>query len=64
MVVALINQSSSVDFPEELKERKQLKELEIGIDLFNRKPRKGIQFLLERGMVGKSNEDVAMWTIG
>ncbi|EAT34779.1 AAEL013012-PA, partial [Aedes aegypti] len=51
-----------LDLPYELEERKQRKEvMEMGIDMFNRKPKKGIQFLQERGLLGTSNEDVAKW---
>lgn len=51
-----------LDLPEELEERKQRKEvMETGIDMFNRKPKKGIQFLQERGMLGTSCDDVAKW---
>ncbi|XP_055601135.1 brefeldin A-inhibited guanine nucleotide-exchange protein 1 [Uranotaenia lowii] len=51
-----------LDLPEELEERKQRKEvMETGIDMFNRKPKKGIQFLQERGLLGTSSEDIAKW---
>ena len=51
-----------LDLPEELEERKQRKEvMETGIDMFNRKPKKGVQFLQERGLVGSSVEDIAKW---
>uniref|UniRef100_A0A8D8CN02 Brefeldin A-inhibited guanine nucleotide-exchange protein 2 n=1 Tax=Culex pipiens TaxID=7175 RepID=A0A8D8CN02_CULPI len=51
-----------LDLPEELEERKQRKEvMETGIDMFNRKPKKGMQFLQERGLLGTSCEDVAKW---
>jgi brefeldin A-inhibited guanine nucleotide-exchange protein len=53
-----------LDFPEELEERKQRKELmETGIEMFNKKPKKGIQFLQERGLLGSSIEDIAKWLI-
>ncbi|XP_053675895.1 brefeldin A-inhibited guanine nucleotide-exchange protein 1 [Anopheles nili] len=51
-----------LDLPEELEERKQRKEvMETGIDMFNRKPKKGIVFLQERGLLGTTVEDVARW---
>uniref|UniRef100_A0A182RSJ4 SEC7 domain-containing protein n=1 Tax=Anopheles funestus TaxID=62324 RepID=A0A182RSJ4_ANOFN len=51
-----------LDLPEELEERKQRKEvMETGIDMFNRKPKKGIAFLQERGLLGTTVEDVARW---
>lgn len=50
------------DLPGELEERKQRKEvMETGIDLFNRKPKKGISFLQERGLLGTSIKDIARW---
>ncbi|KAG5672238.1 hypothetical protein PVAND_002380 [Polypedilum vanderplanki] len=69
-----LNSSSSVnnnsgnkevlDFPEELEERKQRKELmETGIEMFNKKPKKGIQFLQERGLCGLRIEDIAKFLI-
>lgn len=53
-----------LDFPEELEERKQRKELmETGIEMFNKKPKKGIQFLQERGLLGMRIDDIAKWLI-
>ena len=53
-----------LDLPEELEERKQRKELmETGIEMFNKKPKKGIQFLQERSLLGLKIEDVAKWLI-
>lgn len=53
-----------LDLPEELEERKQRKELmETGIEMFNKKPKKGIQFLQERSLLGSSIEEVAKWLI-
>lgn len=53
-----------LDLPEELEERKQRKELmETGIEMFNKKPKKGIQFLQERSLLGSSVEDIAKWLI-
>lgn len=51
-----------LDLPEELEERKQRKELmETGIDMFNRKPKKGVQFLQERNLIGSNVVDIAKW---
>ena len=53
-----------LNLPEELEERKQRKELmETGIEMFNKKPKKGIQFLQERSLLGSSIEEVAKWLI-
>lgn len=53
-----------LDLPEELEERKQRKELmETGIEMFNKKPKKGIQFLQERQLLGSAILDVAKWLI-
>lgn len=58
------NNKEVLDLPEELEERKQRKELmETGIDMFNRKPKKGVQFLQERGLLGQNVDDVAKWLI-
>lgn len=49
-----------LDLPEELEERKQRKELmETGIEMFNVKPKKGIQFLQERGLLGLKVDEIA-----
>lgn len=53
-----------LDLPEELEERKQRKEvMELGIDMFNRKPKKGVQFLQEHKLIGGAVEDVARWLL-
>lgn len=58
------NNKEVLDLPEELEERKQRKELmETGIEMFNKKPKKGIQFLQERSLLGGKIEDVAKWLI-
>ncbi|XP_050518522.1 brefeldin A-inhibited guanine nucleotide-exchange protein 1 isoform X2 [Diabrotica virgifera virgifera] len=50
----------NLDSPEQLEVLKQQKEVwETGIDVFNRKPRKGISYLQEQGLLGPSQEDVA-----
>lgn len=51
-----------LDSPEQLEVLKQQKEVwETGIDMFNRKPRRGIAFLQEQGLLGMNNIDVAKW---
>ncbi|XP_044734838.1 brefeldin A-inhibited guanine nucleotide-exchange protein 1 isoform X2 [Chrysoperla carnea] len=51
-----------LDSPEQLEVLKHQKEVwQAGIDLFNRKPKKGIQFLQERGLLGPTVADVAQW---
>ncbi|XP_059144360.1 brefeldin A-inhibited guanine nucleotide-exchange protein 1-like isoform X2 [Physella acuta] len=48
------------DNPEQFEVLKQQKEvMEIGIELFNKKPLKGIQYLQEQEMLGKLPEDIA-----
>ncbi|KAH9518440.1 Brefeldin A-inhibited guanine nucleotide-exchange protein 1 [Bulinus truncatus] len=48
------------DNPEQFEVLKQQKEvMEIGIELFNKKPIKGIQYLQEQEMLGKLPEDIA-----
>ncbi|CAH1254723.1 ARFGEF1 [Branchiostoma lanceolatum] len=52
--------SSVHDNPEQFESLKQQKEIwEQGIELFNKKPKKGLQFLQEQGLLGKSAWDVA-----
>ncbi|KAJ3660967.1 hypothetical protein Zmor_005393 [Zophobas morio] len=49
-----------LDSPEQLEVLKQQKEVwETGIDMFNRKPRKGVAFLQEHGLLGTSHEEIA-----
>ncbi|KAB0792741.1 hypothetical protein PPYR_14700 [Photinus pyralis] len=51
-----------LDSPEQLEVLKQQKEVwETGIDMFNRKPRRGIAFLQEQNLLGTSYFDVAKW---
>lgn len=51
-----------LELPEEFEERKHRKEvMEAGIDMFNRKPKKGIVFLQERGLLGNTADEVAKW---
>ncbi|KAK3733623.1 hypothetical protein RRG08_063293, partial [Elysia crispata] len=48
------------DNPEQFEVLKQQKEvMEVGIELFNKKPLKGIQYLQEQEMLGKVPEDIA-----
>ncbi|XP_070194848.1 brefeldin A-inhibited guanine nucleotide-exchange protein 1-like isoform X2 [Littorina saxatilis] len=48
------------DSPEQFEVLKQQKEImETGLELFHKKPMKGIHYLQEQGMIGKSAEDVA-----
>ncbi|KAK0173297.1 hypothetical protein PV328_006514 [Microctonus aethiopoides] len=48
------------DSPEQFEVQKQQKEVwEAGIEMFNRKPSKGIQYLQEQGLLGDLVEDVA-----
>uniref|UniRef100_A0A673V8G0 ADP ribosylation factor guanine nucleotide exchange factor 2 n=1 Tax=Suricata suricatta TaxID=37032 RepID=A0A673V8G0_SURSU len=50
------------DDPEQFEVIKQQKEIiEHGIELFNKKPKRGIQFLQEQGMLGASVEDIAQF---
>ncbi|KAJ8267917.1 hypothetical protein COCON_G00130890 [Conger conger] len=55
-------QTSGNDNPEQFEVLKQQKEIiEQGIDLFNKKPKRGIQYLQEQGMLGTSSEDIAQF---
>ncbi|EZA54583.1 Brefeldin A-inhibited guanine nucleotide-exchange protein [Ooceraea biroi] len=50
------------DSPEQYEVQKQQKEVwETGIEIFSRKPGKGVQYLQEQGLLGTSPEDVARW---
>lgn len=51
-----------MDSPEQLEVLKQQKEVwETGIDMFNRKPKKGITFLQEQGLLGTTQVEIAKW---
>eukprot|EP00118_Oscarella_pearsei_P005377 m.24672 g.24672 ORF g.24672 m.24672 type:complete len:1794 (+) comp28667_c0_seq1:116-5497(+) len=51
---------SGLDAPEEFEERKQKKALmEKGLAIFAEKPKKGVKFLQENGLVGAESVDVA-----
>uniref|UniRef100_A0A3B3QR57 ARF guanine nucleotide exchange factor 2 n=1 Tax=Paramormyrops kingsleyae TaxID=1676925 RepID=A0A3B3QR57_9TELE len=55
-------QISQMDHPEQYEVIKQQKEIiEHGIELFNKKPKRGIQYLQEQGMLGDSAEDIAQF---
>ncbi|ETE60342.1 Brefeldin A-inhibited guanine nucleotide-exchange protein 1 [Ophiophagus hannah] len=55
-------QMSGTDNPEQFEVLKQQKEIiEQGIDLFNKKPKRGIQYLQEQGMLGITSEDIAQF---
>uniref|UniRef100_A0A3Q4AJE9 SEC7 domain-containing protein n=1 Tax=Mola mola TaxID=94237 RepID=A0A3Q4AJE9_MOLML len=55
-------QMSGNDNPEQFEVLKQQKEIiEQGIDLFNKKPKRGIQYLQEQGMLGTTPEDLAQF---
>ncbi|XP_065295577.1 brefeldin A-inhibited guanine nucleotide-exchange protein 1 isoform X2 [Dermacentor albipictus] len=57
---SLNSAASSCNIPEQLEVLKQQKEImEQGIDLFNRKPKRGLQFLQEHGLVGPRPWDIA-----
>ncbi|XP_070554844.1 brefeldin A-inhibited guanine nucleotide-exchange protein 1-like isoform X2 [Ptychodera flava] len=48
------------DSPEQFESQKQQKEIiEQGIEMFNKKPHKGILYLQEQGILGKTAEDIA-----
>ncbi|XP_072259359.1 brefeldin A-inhibited guanine nucleotide-exchange protein 2 isoform X2 [Pyxicephalus adspersus] len=55
-------QTSVADDPEQFEVIKQQKEIiEHGIELFNRKPKRGIQYLQEQGMLGSTPQDIAQF---
>uniref|UniRef100_G3VCX5 ARF guanine nucleotide exchange factor 2 n=1 Tax=Sarcophilus harrisii TaxID=9305 RepID=G3VCX5_SARHA len=55
-------QTSVPDDPEQFEVIKQQKEIiEHGIELFNKKPKRGIQYLQEQGMLGTPVEDIAQF---
>ncbi|XP_021363171.1 brefeldin A-inhibited guanine nucleotide-exchange protein 1-like isoform X5 [Mizuhopecten yessoensis] len=52
--------SLSLDNPEEFESIKQQKEImEAGIEMFNKKPYKGLHYLQEQGMLGTAPDDLA-----
>ncbi|XP_015595288.1 brefeldin A-inhibited guanine nucleotide-exchange protein 1 isoform X2 [Cephus cinctus] len=59
---SLVGNKEVPDSPEQYEVQKQQKEVwEAGIDIFNRKPSKGVQYLQEQGLLGCSAEEVARW---
>uniref|UniRef100_A0A8B9S4U9 ADP ribosylation factor guanine nucleotide exchange factor 2 n=1 Tax=Apteryx owenii TaxID=8824 RepID=A0A8B9S4U9_APTOW len=55
-------QTAIPDDPEQFEVIKQQKEIiEHGIELFNKKPKRGIQYLQEQGMLGTTAEDIAQF---
>ncbi|XP_047662873.1 brefeldin A-inhibited guanine nucleotide-exchange protein 2 isoform X3 [Tachysurus fulvidraco] len=55
-------QASQPDHPEQYEVIKHQKEIiEHGIELFNKKPKRGVQYLQEQGMLGSSAEDIAQF---
>ncbi|XP_068119264.1 brefeldin A-inhibited guanine nucleotide-exchange protein 2 [Hyperolius riggenbachi] len=55
-------QSFVPDDPEQYEVIKQQKEvIEHGIELFNKKPKRGIQYLQEQGMLGVTPQDIAQF---
>ncbi|XP_026480645.1 brefeldin A-inhibited guanine nucleotide-exchange protein 1 [Ctenocephalides felis] len=59
---SIIGNKEILDSPEQLEVLKQQKEIwETGINMFNRKPKKGVLFLQEQGFLGESISDIADW---
>ncbi|XP_077296772.1 ADP ribosylation factor guanine nucleotide exchange factor Sec71 [Arctopsyche grandis] len=59
---SLVGNREVLDSPEQFEVLKQQKEVwESGIDMFNRKPKKGIAFLQEQGLLGKVTKEIADW---
>ncbi|XP_065355614.1 brefeldin A-inhibited guanine nucleotide-exchange protein 2 [Calliphora vicina] len=57
-----VKNSEVLDLPEALEERKMRKEvMEAGIEIFNRKPKKGVQFLQDKKLLGVTPKDIAKW---
>ncbi|XP_040048117.2 brefeldin A-inhibited guanine nucleotide-exchange protein 2 isoform X1 [Gasterosteus aculeatus] len=53
---------SQADHPEQYEVIKQQKDIiEHGIELFNKKPKRGIQYLQDQGMLGSAAEDIAQF---
>ncbi|XP_037540964.1 brefeldin A-inhibited guanine nucleotide-exchange protein 2 [Nematolebias whitei] len=54
--------ASHADHPEQYEVIKQQKEIiEQGIDLFNKKPKRGVQYLQDQCMLGSTPEDIAQF---
>ncbi|XP_059050657.1 brefeldin A-inhibited guanine nucleotide-exchange protein 1 [Achroia grisella] len=59
-----IGNRETLDSPEQFEVLKQQKEVwETGIDLFNRKPKKGVAFLQEQSLLGTSTKEIAEWLL-
>ncbi|KAM5134853.1 brefeldin A-inhibited guanine nucleotide-exchange protein 2 [Mantella aurantiaca] len=59
---SISTQTSVPDDPEQFEVIKQQKEIiEHGIELFNRKAKRGIQYLQEQGMLGSTPQDIAQF---
>ncbi|KAM6982997.1 brefeldin A-inhibited guanine nucleotide-exchange protein 2 [Tautogolabrus adspersus] len=55
-------QTSQADHPEQYEVIKQQKDIiEHGIELFNKKPKRGIQYLQDQGMLGTTAEDISQF---
>ncbi|XP_074538348.1 brefeldin A-inhibited guanine nucleotide-exchange protein 2 isoform X2 [Halichoeres trimaculatus] len=55
-------QASQADHPEQYEVIKQQKDIiEHGIELFNKKPKRGIQYLQDQGMLGTSAEEISQF---
>uniref|UniRef100_A0A8D0CTB1 ARF guanine nucleotide exchange factor 2 n=1 Tax=Sander lucioperca TaxID=283035 RepID=A0A8D0CTB1_SANLU len=60
--VSSIAAVSQADHPEQYEVIKQQKDIiEHGIELFNKKPKRGIQYLQDQGMLGSTAEDIAQF---
>ncbi|XP_069025363.1 brefeldin A-inhibited guanine nucleotide-exchange protein 2 isoform X3 [Embiotoca jacksoni] len=54
--------TSQADHPEQYEVIKQQKDIiEHGIELFNKKPKRGVQYLQDQGMLGSTAEDIAQF---
>uniref|UniRef100_A0A146LI66 Brefeldin A-inhibited guanine nucleotide-exchange protein 2 n=2 Tax=Lygus hesperus TaxID=30085 RepID=A0A146LI66_LYGHE len=61
-VSSLGSDSGKQDVPQQLQQLKQQKEIwEAGIEMFNRSGKKGVVFLQEQGVLGKTTSEVAEW---
>ncbi|XP_073947659.1 ADP ribosylation factor guanine nucleotide exchange factor Sec71 [Choristoneura fumiferana] len=59
-----VGNRETLDSPEQFEVLKQQKEVwETGIDLFNRKPKKGVAFLQEQSLLGTSTKEIAEWLL-
>lgn len=59
-----IGNRETLDSPEQFEVLKQQKEVwETGIDLFNRKPKRGVVFLQEQALLGTSTKEIAEWLL-